>query len=81
MIGNFNQQIMRLDKENINQDFLINKMIKKIKSNDVVVISDYNKGFITSDVIKFIKKFSKNKKIPIFVDPKNYNFRIYNLRI
>ena len=60
MIGNFNQQIMRLDKENINQDFLINKMIKKIKSNDVVVISDYNKGLIKNDSIKKILRKIKN---------------------
>jgi len=66
MIGNFNQQIMRLDKENIKQDFLINKMIKKIKKNDVVVISDYNKGFIQNDTIKKILKKTKL----VFVDPK-----------
>jgi len=66
MIGNFNQQIMRLDKENINQDFLINKMIKKIKSNDVVVISDYNKGLIKNDSIKKILRKTRF----VFVDPK-----------
>jgi D-beta-D-heptose 7-phosphate kinase / D-beta-D-heptose 1-phosphate adenosyltransferase len=66
MIGNFNQQIMRLDKENINQDLLINKMIKKIKSNDVVVISDYNKGLIKKDSIKKILKKTKL----CFIDPK-----------
>jgi len=66
MIGNFNQQIMRLDKENTNQDFLINKMIKKIESNDVVVISDYNKGLIKNDSIKKILRKTKF----VFVDPK-----------
>lgn len=66
MIGNFNQQIMRLDSESINQDFLIDKMITKIKSNDVVVISDYNKGFIKNNSIKKILKKTKL----VFVDPK-----------
>ena len=66
MIGNFNQQIMRLDKENINQDFLINKMVNKIEPNDVVVISDYNKGLIKNNSIKKILKKTKL----VFVDPK-----------
>lgn len=72
MIGNFNQQIMRLDKENFSQNFLINKMIKKIRSNDIVVISDYNKGFINNDSIKKILKKTKL----VFVDPKQ-KFEIY----
>lgn len=66
MIGNFNQQIMRLDKENTNQDFLIDKMIKKIELNDVVVISDYNKGFIKNNSVKKILKKTKF----VFADPK-----------
>jgi D-beta-D-heptose 7-phosphate kinase/D-beta-D-heptose 1-phosphate adenosyltransferase len=66
MIGNFGQQIMRLDRESINQELLINKMIKKIERNDVVVISDYNKGFIKQDSIKKILKKTKL----VFVDPK-----------
>jgi D-beta-D-heptose 7-phosphate kinase/D-beta-D-heptose 1-phosphate adenosyltransferase len=66
MIGNFNQQIMRLDRENINREFTINKMIKKVEPNDVVILSDYNKGFIKHDSVK--KILTKTKFV--FVDPK-----------
>jgi rfaE bifunctional protein kinase chain/domain len=77
-----NKSLLRHDIEKLEylskkKFYIIKKIINTIKKIDGIYISDYNKGFITSDVIKFIKKFSKNKKIPIFVDPKNYNFRIY----
>ena len=60
----------------INLD-IIKKLIKSIKNIAGIYISDYNKGFINSNFIKFIKEFSKKNKLPIFIDPKNYNFRIY----
>jgi rfaE bifunctional protein kinase chain/domain len=77
-----NKSLIRHDIEKLEylskkKFYIIKKIINTIKKIDGIYISDYNKGFINSDVIKFIKKFSKNKKIPIFVDPKNYNFRIY----
>lgn len=66
MIGNFGQQIMRLDKEEFSEDKSINQMIKKINFKDIVVISDYGKGFIKDDSIKRILKKTKL----VFVDPK-----------
>ena len=72
MIGNFGQQIMRLDKEEICDDRSINQMIKEINFNDIVVVSDYGKGFIKKDSIKKILKKTKF----VFVDPKQ-NPEIY----
>lgn len=43
-----------------------NKILEKIKPNDIVVISDYGKGIISSTIIKKIIQRSKN----ILVDPK-----------
>lgn len=68
------EKLEYLSKKNF---YVIKKLIHSIKKIDGIYISDYNKGFINSDIIKFIKKFSKKNKLPIFVDPKNYNFRIY----
>jgi D-beta-D-heptose 7-phosphate kinase/D-beta-D-heptose 1-phosphate adenosyltransferase len=54
------------------------EVISKISNSltngfDSCIISDYNKGFITRDLINEIKKF----KIPIYVDPKQ-NKNLYN---
>ena len=44
----------------------------KLKSNDILVISDYNKGSIHKN---FLNEISK-KNIVTFVDPKNKPFSI-----
>ena len=40
---------------------------------DAIIVSDYNKGFITTNNIKFIISKAKNAKIPVFVDSKKNN--------
>ena len=66
-----NKQVFREDIE----DTTINKRIgdkvyKKLKSNEILVISDYNKGSIHKN---FLNEISK-KNIVTFVDPKNKPF-------
>ena len=62
-----NKQIFRRDIENTsrNKNF-INVIKKKINNNDMIIISDYQKGLITKSLIKFLIK----KKCKIFADPK-----------
>ena len=78
-----NQQILRVDKEKITP---INKKIEKkvyefskkqILKTNAVVISDYNKGLITENILKKIISFAKIHKKPIIVDPKSSNFSKY----
>ena len=78
-----NQQILRVDKEKITS---INKKIEKkvyefskkqILKTNAVVISDYNKGLITENILKKIISFAKIHKKPIIVDPKSSNFSKY----
>ena len=78
-----NQQILRVDKEKITS---INKKIEKkvyefskkqILKTNAVVISDYNKGLITENILKKIISFEKIHKKPIIVDPKSTNFSKY----
>ncbi len=40
------------------------------KSFDFVLISDYNKGFVTEDVIKEIVELFSHYKVPLFLDTK-----------
>lgn len=76
------QQIVRIDKEDrkqINQN-IFNSIIETLKStNDVnaIIISDYAKGVISTGLIEEIVKISKEKNIPINVDPKDKNYNMY----
>ncbi len=77
------QQILRVDKENtIPISKKIEKKIyecskKQILKTNAVVISDYNKGLITKNILKKIISFSKSHKKPIIIDPKSSDFEKY----
>jgi len=64
------QHLLRVDK---NENFPVNAY--KVDSADfididLVVISDYNKGFLTHDTCKEIAEICKQKNLPLFVDSK-----------
>ena len=65
------QHIMRFD---VGDSQKVNSLsISKIKDfldYDLIVISDYEKGFITPDIAEKICKAAANKNIPVFVDTK-----------
>tara|TARA_Y100000590_G_scaffold18922_1_gene22452 strand:- start:1303 stop:2787 length:1485 start_codon:yes stop_codon:yes gene_type:complete len=78
-----NQQILRVDKEKkvpISKK-IENKIFKaskeKILKADAVIISDYNKGLLTENILKKILSFSKKHKKPVILDPKSTNFEKY----
>ena len=69
-----NQQLLRIDYEDTsyipqNTEVLI---VDKIKAQnfDIIIISDYAKGTITSDILKEIKLIAKKDNIKIIIDPK-----------
>ncbi|MCK9596946.1 bifunctional heptose 7-phosphate kinase/heptose 1-phosphate adenyltransferase [Candidatus Pacearchaeota archaeon] len=72
-----NQQLLRIDYEDTSEkNFSRNiyrKMEEELKNSDIIVLSDYAKGTISSDLMCFLK--SKNKKI--FADPKPKNIHLY----
>ena len=82
-LNNFTQ-LLRADKEEIRP---ISKLshIKKIKEKikkeieryDAIVISDYNKGFVTKELIEELVKLAKQYKKIILADPKSKDFQIY----
>jgi len=81
IIGN-NQQLLRLDREirkSINDDgekFIIN-FIQGLDQLAAVIFEDYNKGVISSIMIREIINYCKKKEIPVFVDPKFDHFFEY----
>ena len=78
-----NQQILRVDRElnspiNSKIQARILKIFKnKIDNFDVLVISDYNKGMLTDNLLKEVIEISKRKKKTIIVDPKKSDFSNY----
>jgi len=76
-----NIQMMRIDYENTDPiNILDDTMIDSIKhinfmnKYDIIVISDYAKGVITKDLINFLKTL----EVPIIIDPKPKQKKIYN---
>jgi D-glycero-beta-D-manno-heptose-7-phosphate kinase len=70
----YRQQLIRYD---IGEKNIKPLELKKLESGfDIIVISDYNKGFITYDVAKYICEFYKD--IPIFVDTKKKDLKCFN---
>jgi D-beta-D-heptose 7-phosphate kinase/D-beta-D-heptose 1-phosphate adenosyltransferase len=77
------QQMVRFDKENrkpIPQSS-IDKILEYVKSLrkkiGAIVISDYNKGVVSKELIHGIKKIVEDSNIFICLDPKQNNFSIY----
>ncbi len=84
VIGN-NYQMLRVDEEitaeltdNDKNDLysIISENIKKNKI-DALIFQDYNKGVLTSGLIRKIIALANNKEITIIADPKKKNFDAY----
>ena len=72
-----NQQVIRVDWENSQSitSAQSSEIIDYIKQNkfDLILISDYNKGFLTKDLVEKLKHLN----IKIIADPKPDNIEIY----
>ena len=71
--------IARIDKESIKPFTKINKLLiedvkKEIKQAKYIIISDYNKGLITTKLLKEIKKLNPTAK---FIGDSKYNFKLF----
>ena len=77
------QQILRVDSEkNIKIKSSLKKKIldcftNKLKDSDLVILSDYDKGLLSRDLVEGIIKLSKKHKKIIIVDPKKESFDHY----
>lgn len=77
------QQIVRLDFEEklkIEEEIIdnyFNDLTKLIDKSDIVVISDYAKGFISPYLCKKIISYCNSKEIKVIVDPKGRDWDKY----
>ena len=77
------QQICRLDVEKdapltqkVKKD-LLDTLRSQIKSHDLVVISDYDKGVVNKESAAFIIEEATKAKVPVIVDPKKKDWSLY----
>ena len=75
-----NQHIARIDHENINFKFALThaktmkaKILSLLKKTDILVVSDYGKGSLTDDIIKFSIDSANKLRTPVIVDPRKMN--------
>ncbi len=77
------QQLLRIDEEKIipPDTFILNKIVTSfdqlLPNVDAVILSDYGKGLLTSDIPKIIIEKCRKLSIPVFVDPKTNNWDRY----
>ncbi len=76
IIGN-NQQITRVDFEDNDiqvlaedEDYILSKVEARIKDVDVVVISDYNKGFCSQRICRGVIEIASLNGKAVIIDPK-----------
>jgi len=78
-----NQQVLRIDKEirkDINTDTLerLVKIIEsKISNVSLMILSDYDKGLITRELVRKIVKLAEKHNVLTLADPKSLDFSKY----
>ena len=79
-----NQQTIRYDIETtfpLNEELyknILSVYMEELESCDVVVLSDYNKGFFCKDFLQAIIKLAKDAGKPVLIDPKGRDFSVYS---
>jgi len=78
------QQLARVDSENTTPipkallESLKNEIPRLVENHDVVLISDYAKGFLTLDLIKSLIDAGRLNRLPVIIDPKGSDFTKYS---
>lgn len=76
-------QIVRVDRENTKkleeeeELLLLNKIREQIEAHEIILLSDYNKGVLTTSLTNQIIKLCNNLNKKIFIDPKSDDFAKY----
>ena len=77
------QQVLRYDNESIedissaSEKEIINKLSANISNYDVVILSDYGKGVLTTKLTQEIISISNKNNVKVFVDPKGKDYSKY----
>ena len=82
---NNKNHLLRVDDEDINfklssiyRKLIIKKIENEIKKNDLIVLSDYNKGLLDNLLIKKIIRLSLKYNKIIIADPKKIDLSVYS---
>ena len=84
-LSKFNQghHLLRIDQESkkeipaILREHLSRSILSRLDEYDAIIISDYDKGLVSAELIHSVVKKAKSCDIPIIVDPKRNNFWNY----
>jgi len=77
------QQMLRLDSERLGEraqgdyDSLVEVVLASLPGCHAVVLSDYAKGVLTSEVCQAVIQAARKLSIPVLVDPKSVDFSRY----
>ena len=71
------QQMLRIDHEYTHPFPNDDLDLSSLPDIDLIAISDYNKGFLTPNLLKQLIAYGKEKNIPVLVDPKGDDFTKY----
>lgn len=79
------QHLLRVDREDkgpVDEEtaaLLHRTVIRQIETEqaDGIILQDYNKGVLSASLIREIVKTAREKRIPVFVDPKRDNISAY----
>lgn len=77
------QQVLRYDMESIDDisEQSSNKILENLKVNikkyDSIILSDYGKGVLTTNLTKEIIKIANENKVKVLVDPKGKDYSKY----
>ena len=74
--GDKQTQLLRVDRETIYPIIFYPECVPPEKEYDIVIISDYAKGFVSKEMVDYLKHTYPNSKI--IVDPKPKNFYMYS---
>lgn len=78
-----NHHLLRIDSEDTHsimpstEKLIIDYVKKNIENIDAIVFEDYNKGFLTKNIISSVLEIAEKNGIPTIVDPKKDNFFEY----
>ncbi len=82
IIGN-HQQLVRIDREGATRPApatlqqMVQRFARVVRSFDVVILSDYLKGTLTSSVARRCTETARAAGVPVFVDPKGRDYFKY----
>ena len=76
-----NSQLLRLDNDSYecpNKEIAMDYIKDYIEIFDSIIVSDYNKGFCSNELVEYLIKEAKKFQIPVFVDPKGHSWKKYS---